>query len=237
MHRGNTYLNVLPIAENSEGARSAVLSLSATYMKDYIVSEATQYENADHVYMVQAVQSLITGLGLDESPETYLITGMLLTQHSTVNDRESDPCWSCHVDMIDVLQQQNRFSNDSEPAISMVYQYILAMTAQSLTQIFTRKPKRIEWIVECADSESERICGTLGLSRQLLYLIGSITDVATSIFGAEKKVEQAKAIEVQLGELDQWTEDATGDALDVVIRTSTAYRFAAKIYLKCRVLG
>jgi len=237
MHRGNTYLNVLPIAENSEGARSAVLSLSATYMKDYIVSEATQYENADHIYMVQAVQSLITGLGLDESPETYLVTGMLLTQHSTVNDRESDPCWSCHVDMIDVLQQQDRFSNDSEPALSMIYQYILAMTAQSLTYIFARKPKQIDWIVECTDSEAERICGILGLSRQLLYLIGSITDVATSIFGEAERAEQAQAIEAQLGELDQWTDDAMSDALDVVIRTATAYRLAAKIYLNCRILG
>lgn len=230
------------MAESSEGAQSALLSLSATYMKDIVVSETTRYEieNADHTYMVQAVQSLMKGLELEESPETYLVTGMLLTLHglhTTANERESDPCWSCHIDMIDVLRQQDRFSHDSEPALLMVYQFVLAMTARSKFQIRARKPEQIDWIVRCPDRELERINGILGLSRQMLDLIGSITDLATSTFDDEERKEQGQTIEVRLADIVQWTDDATGDALDVVMRTSTAYRLAARLYLSCRVFG
>lgn len=233
----NSYLDLVLVAERSEGARSALLSLSASYMKDYLRSDVTRYQQADHNYMLQAIQSLSKDLAYDEHTQSCLVTEMLLVHHGVVNELDSDVCWTCHIDMLDVLQQRNGFAASSEPALYMAYQFILAMTAQPIARIRARKPKRLDWIVDRKAGDLQQICGILGLSRRLLYLMASITNLATREIPNEEKRVEAEALAVQLNGIQQWTEDATGDALDVAVRTAMAYCLAARLYLLCRVFG
>ena len=225
------------MAEKSEGARSALLSLSASYLKDYLSSDVTRYQEADHNYMVQAIQSLSKDLAFDENTQSCLVTEMLLVHHGVVNELDSDVCWTCHIDMLDVLQNRNEFEASSEPALYMAYQFILAMTAQPVARIRARKSKQLDWIVDGKAGNLQHICGILGLSRQLLYLVASTTDLATQETSNDEKREQGGAIAVQLSHIQQWTEDATGEALDVALQTAMAYCLAARIYLLCRVFG
>lgn len=225
------------MAEKSEGARSALLSLSASYMKDYLSSDVTRYQEADHNYMVQAIQSLSKDLVFDERTQSCLVTEMLLVHHGVVNELDADVCWTCHIDMLDVLQQRSGFEASSEPALFMAYQYILAMTAQPETTIRARKPKQLDWIVDRNAGNLEQICGILGLSRRLLYLVVCTTNLATQDISNDEKRRQGEAIAAQLSSIQQWPEDATGEALDVALQTAMAYCLAARLYLLCRVFG
>lgn len=237
LSKNNSYLDLILVAEKSEGARSALLSLSASYLKDYLSSDVTRYQEADHNYMVQAIQSLSKDLAFDENTQSCLVTEMLLVHHGVVNELDSDVCWTCHIDMLDFLQNRNGFEASSEPALYMAYQFILAMTAQPVARIRARKSKQLDWIVDRTAGNLQHICGILGLSRQLLYLVASTTDLATQETSNDEKREQGGAIAVQLSNIQQWTDDATGDALDVALQTALAYCLAARIYLLCRVFG
>ena len=237
LQNNNSYLDIILVAEKSECARSALLSLSASYMKDYLSSDVTRYQEADHNYMVQAIQSLSKDLASEEHTQSCLVTEMLLVHHGVVNELDSDVCWTCHIDMLDVLQRRNGFEASSEPALYMAYQFILAMTAQPVARIRARKPKQLDWIVHRSAGNLQQICGILGLSRQLLYLVASTTDLATEESSIEEKRERGEAIAVQLSTIHQWTEDATGEALDVALQTAMAYALAARLYLLCRVFG
>lgn len=237
LQSNNSYLDIIRVAEKSEGARSALLSLSASYMKDYLSSDVTRYQEADHNYMVLAIQSLSKDLAFDEHTQSCLVTEMLLVHHGVVNELDSNVCWTCHIDMLDVLQRRNEFESSSEPALFMAYQFILAMTAQPIARIRARKPKQLDWIVDREAGDLQQICGILGLSRQLLYLVASTTNLATQEISSDERGERGEAIAVQLGNIHQWTEDATGEALDVALQTAMAYCLAARLYLLCRVFG
>lgn len=204
-------------------------------MKDYLSSDVTRYQEADHNYMVQAIQSLSKDLAYTEHTQSCLVTEMLLVHHGVVNELDSDVCWTCHIDMLDVLQQRNGFESSSEPALFMAYQFILAMTAQPVARLRARKSKQLDWIVDRKAGDLQQICGILGLSRRLLYLVASTTNLATQEISSDEKREQGEAIANQLTDIHQWTEDAIGEALDVALQTSMAYCLAARIYLLCRV--
>lgn len=206
-------------------------------MKDYLSSDVTRYQEADHNYMVLAIQSLSKDLAFDEHTQSCLVTEMLLVHHGVVNELDSNVCWTCHIDMLDVLQRRNEFESSSEPALFMAYQFILAMTAQPIARIRARKPKQLDWIVDREAGDLQQICGILGLSRQLLYLVASTTNLATQEISSDERGERGEAIAVQLGNIHQWTEDATGEALDVALQTAMAYCLAARLYLLCRVFG
>lgn len=204
-------------------------------MKDYLSSDVIRYQEADHNYMVQAIQSLSKDLAYTEHTQSCLVTEMLLVHHGVVNELDSDVCWTCHIDMLDVLQQRNGFEVSSEPALFMAYQFILAMTAQPVARIRARKLKQLDWIVDREAGNLQQICGILGLSRRLLSLVASITNLATQEISDDEKREQGEAIANKLSDIHQWTDDATGEALDVALQTSMAYYLAARIYLLCRV--
>lgn len=238
MTRSNTYINLLTIAERSPSTLFAILSLSASYLKDCHMSDNERYRQADHYYAVKAVQALGPELRDPDSTEGCLATGMLLVHHDIVNETpETEVCWTCHINMLDVLPSRD-VSIDSEPALFMRYQLILARTAQSVTRMPpTTSPTTRA--LDKTDPESQRICGVLGLSRQLLSLIESITTLVADgpfIWG-DYKMSRAALLEHQLANLHQWTTDVTGQALEVVTRTAETYRVAAQIYLQCRFFG
>lgn len=218
------------------------MSLSASYLKDCLLFDNECYQQADHYYAVKAVQALSQELTDYESTDGCLATGMLLVHHDIVNETpEKDVCWSCHIYMLDVLPEQDLIV-DSEPAVFMRYQLILARTAQSINRMQTAWPKSIKATnlsLDGVDPESRRICGVLGLSQQLISLIESITTLVTDspFTRRDYKMAYAALVEHRLTNLHQWTTEVSGEALEVINRTAETYRLAAQIYLQCRFYG
>ncbi|KAL1962949.1 hypothetical protein VTN77DRAFT_9045 [Rasamsonia byssochlamydoides] len=234
----NTYLDLLSIATRSESTRHAVFSLSASYLKDYSLAGTTRYEYINHRYIALAAQVLQHDLSNRDSPESSLATGMLLVHHGVVNEQEAEMCWSWHISMIDAFQKAGCFDPASQPAVYMTYQLILALTTQTTGQILAGQPTNCEWLLQCDFRESQRICGILGISRRMLSLISRITDLAVETTStSEEKLARVEAIEDEILMLDDWSQTATGEALDILLRIAKAYQFAARIYLLCRVLG
>ncbi|KAL1983981.1 hypothetical protein VTN96DRAFT_9666 [Rasamsonia emersonii] len=234
----NTYLDLLNVAMRSESTRHAIFSLSASYLKDYSLSGNIQYDYINHRYIALAAQALQRDLSNRDSPESSLATGMLLVHHGVVNEQEAEMCWSWHVSMIDAFQKAGCFDPSSEPALYMTYQLILALTTQTTAQIHAGPPMAsCDWLLQCDFRESQRICGILGTSRRMLCLISRITDLAMEPSTSEEKLARAEAIEDEILMLDDWSQTATGEALDVLLRIAKAYHLSARIYLLCRVLG
>lgn len=201
-----------------------------------------RYQQADHYYAVKAVQALGQSIMESESAEGCLATGMLLVHHDIVSETpETEVCWTCHMRILDVLPEQYAFDS-SEPALFMRYQLILARTAHSVNRAQGNWPesdKPTDNSFDYIDPEAQRICGVLGLSSQLLFIIESITTlVAEGPFTRkEYKMSCARSLENQLSNLQQWTTEVTGKALETVIRIAESYRLAAQIYLQCRFFG
>ena len=246
MHASNAYINLLNIAEQSPSTLYAILSLSASYIKDCLMYDNERYHQADHFYALKAVQALGTELRDQDSTEGCLATGMLLVHHDIVNENpETEVCWTCHISMLDVLPDRD-LSLDSDPALYMRHQLILARTAQPVSRMHSTGLKSTKSLanraLEQADDDPEwrRICGVLGLSQQLLSIIESITTLVSDgpFTKREYKMSRATRLEHQLANLNQWTtDDITGPALEVVTRTAETYRIAAQIYLQCRFFG
>ena len=206
------------------------------------MSDSERYQQADHFYALKAVQALGIELRNQESIEGCLATGMLLVHHDIVNEiPELGVCWTCHINMLDMLPERD-FLVDSGPADFLQYQLILARTALSISRMqdtWPRSTKPTNATLNYVDMESQRICGLLGLSQELLSLIESTTAlVADSPFTRrDYKMSCAARLEYQLANLHQWTTDVSGKALEVVNRTAETYRIAAQIYLQCRFFG
>ena len=249
MHNSNAYVNLLNVAEQSPSTLFAVLSLSASYLKDCLMYDNERYHQADHFYALKAVQALGAQLRDRESTEACLATGMLLVHHDIVNESpQTEVCWTCHTSMLDVLPDRE----DSDPALYMHYQLILARTAQPVNRIrssssagplkSTRKPLADRALVDDDNNNPawRRVCGVLGLSPQLLSIIESTTALVTDgpFTKREYKLSRAKRLEQELETLTQWIpDDVVGPALDVVTAIAETYRLAAQIYLRCRFFG
>lgn len=240
----NTYTNLLAIAEQSPSTRFAILSLSASYLKHYATS-SQEYIQADPLYMVESIKALTEELHFVEKPDGCLATGMLLVHHDIINDTENpDLCWSCHINMFDVLAHHNLLAR-SDPALFLKYQLILARTAEPLPHLQLQKrclatpEPEAHTMDETIDIESKKINSILGLSHQLLSIIAASSDLVSNqeFLSLEDKIPQAAFLLTMIEGLTQWTTDVTGKALEAMIKTAESYRIAAQIYIHCRVLG
>ena len=222
------------------------------------MSDSERYDEADHFYALKAVRALGPELrNQDVSRESCLATGMLLVHHDIVNETpETEVCWTCHINMLDVLPPERDIAADSDPALFMRYQLILARTAQSIGSMQTTRLKpsstnnharsanggRLDQLDD-DDLESQRICGVLGFSQQLLSLIESITTLVANgpCTRRDYKMSCAALLQHRLADLQQWTTmtttDVCGKALEVINWTAETYRVAAQIYLQCRFFG
>jgi hypothetical protein len=238
----NTYLSLLRVADVCQSTRFALLSLSASYIGDYLHLEKERYQQADLYYMTQALQALACQISNGEAFDAGLATSMLLMHHDAVNNTdESSLCWSCHANIFDTIPA-GYFDHHSDPALFIRYQLVLARTAQTASKLQNTQLCLLEttdWYDSMPQSESQRICGVLGVSPQLLFLISSITSLASdnkSSIGAHRHV-YAQLHELQLQSLQQWSTEVSGEALEIVLATAETYRLAALIYLRCRLYG
>ncbi|OCL09016.1 hypothetical protein AOQ84DRAFT_376222 [Glonium stellatum] len=242
MKNSNTYLSLLQVADTCQSTRFALLSLSASYIGEYLYSEKERYHQADLYYMTQALQVLARQISKGEDFDACSATSMLLMHHDAVNNTdESSLCWSCHANIFDTIPAEY-FNHHSDPALFIINQLVLARTAQTVTELQNTQLHSLEiidWYDDIPQTESQRICGVLGLSLQLLFVISSITSLASnnkSSVGAHRSA-YAQFHESQLQNLRQWSTEVSGEALEVVLATAETYRLAALIYLKCRLYG
>ncbi|KAF2181851.1 hypothetical protein K469DRAFT_671104 [Zopfia rhizophila CBS 207.26] len=238
----NTYLSLLRVADTCESTRFALLSLSASYIGEYLHSEKERYHQADLYYMTQALQALARQISNGESYDAALATSMLLMHHDAVNNTdESSLCWSCHANIFDTTPTEY-FSHHSDPALFIRHQLVLARTAQTAFKLQNTQLHSLEvknWYEGTPPGEATRICGILGLSPQLLFLISSVTSLVSDNKGPMKAHRQvyAQLQESQLQNLQQWTNEVSGEAQQVVMATAEAHRLAALIYMRCRLYG
>ncbi|KAK1147216.1 hypothetical protein N8T08_001955 [Aspergillus melleus] len=235
----NAYLALLPIALHSESTRNALFSVSASYMRDYALSDAMKYGYMNHNYMVLAAQALQRDLSEGNATiESCLAAGMLLVHHGVINESETDMCWSWHVQMLGGFQGAGSgFDPTSEPALFMTYQLTLALTAQTTSQIQSRHFGSSDWLLQCPPRESQRVCGLLGMSRRMLSMISRITTLATLPMPEEERITAAEALDDEIVMMNQWCYQTPGESLEVALQTAQAYQLAARLYLLCRVLG
>ncbi|KAF1957464.1 hypothetical protein CC80DRAFT_503802 [Byssothecium circinans] len=236
--QSNSYLSLLQIADACESTRYALLSLSASYIREYLPSQKESFHQAELYYSTQALQSLVQQINNGENYDAALATAMLLMHHAAVNKPEEySLCWSCHANIFDTIPIE--FLNmNSEPAQFMRTQLVLARTAQTSftlqnTQLHSLETKN--WFESIATSDASRVCSITGISPQLLFIISSINSLAME--NSLNKLMYAQLQENQLQSLRQWSSEHPGDSQDIILATSEAFRLATIIYLRCRLYG
>ncbi|KAF2814024.1 uncharacterized protein BDZ99DRAFT_410308 [Mytilinidion resinicola] len=238
----NAYITLLRTADTCPSTRFALLSLSASYIEDYVHAEKERYHQAHLFYMTEALQSLARQITAGDSFDACLATSMLLLHHDAVNNvEESNMCWSVHASIFDTIPP-NQISPLCDAASFIRYQLILARTSKTGAQLRNTKLHSLEtaeWYDLIPQNETQCINGVLGLSPQLLFLISSITalsaDNSSSIMAHRHSYAQMQ--DSQLQNLRQWTTEVSGAALEIVLTTAETYRLATQIYLRCRLYG
>ncbi|KAJ4366979.1 hypothetical protein N0V83_007509 [Neocucurbitaria cava] len=234
----NTYVSLLQTANTCLSTRYALLSLAASYICEYLPGQKEAYLQAELYYSTQALNALATQISIGEDYDGALATSMLLMHHGAINQEDSPLCWSCHANIFDSIPSQF-IDHHSDPALFIHSQLILARTAQTShklrdTQFHSLETKN--WYDGTPKADAQKICGTLGLSPQLLSLISSTTSLAMDP-SRPNKLMYAKLQETQLQNLKQWTTELHGPEQDVLLATAEAFRLAALIYLRCRLHG
>lgn len=237
----NTYLSALQIANSCESTRYALLSLSASYIGEYLHSDKERYHQAELFYSTQALQALALQIGAAENYDAALTTSMLLMHHDAVHNEESSLCWSIHANVFDTIPSEF-FNHHSDAALFMRSQLVLARTAQTSFQLQNTHYHTLEtqtWYEGTPPTEASKICSILGLSPQLLFIIASVTSLASNGEApmSPHKHMYAQLQEGQLQSLRQWSSELQGDAHDVLVATAEAFRLATLIYIRCRVYG
>ncbi|KAF2008828.1 hypothetical protein BU24DRAFT_359471 [Aaosphaeria arxii CBS 175.79] len=237
----NAYLSLLQTANTCQSTRFALLSLSASYIGEYLHSEKEQYHQAELYYSTQALQALACQISNGENYDAALATSMLLMHHDAVNDDDSSLCWSCHANIFDTIPSEF-FNHHSDAALFIRTQLVLARTAQTSFTLQSTRLHSLEtenWYEGMPATEAQKICGILGMSPQLLFLISSVTSLASDSQGPlnSQKHMYAQLLEGQLTSLRQWTMELQGESQEVIVATAEAFRLAALIYLRCRIYG
>lgn len=214
--------------------------MSASYIGEYFHSEKERYHQAELYYSTQAIQALARQISTGENYDAALATSMLLLHHDAVNNAdETSLCWSVHANVFDTIPTEF-FSHNSDPALFIRTQLALARTAQTSFQLQNTQLHSLEtknWYEGTPPVEAQKICGIVGLSPQLLFLISSVTSLATDKTTNANKAMYAQLQETQLQNLRQWTSELQGDGQEVLLATAEAFRLAALIYLRCRIYG
>ncbi|KAJ8113892.1 hypothetical protein OPT61_g4087 [Boeremia exigua] len=233
------YLSLLQVANTCLSTRYALLSLAASYISEYLPAQRDYYQHAELYYSTQALQALTTQITNCDNYEGALATSMLLMHHAAVsNTPESPLCWSCHANVFDIIPDA-MIDHRSAPVLFMRGQLALARTAQTAQALQSTPFHSLEttsWYDTLPPSEAQKICGILGLSPQLLFLIASTTSLAFNT--TEPNVlAYAQALEAQLQTLKQWTPEPQGPEREILLATAEAFRLAALLYLRCRLYG
>ncbi|PSN71591.1 hypothetical protein BS50DRAFT_286703 [Corynespora cassiicola Philippines] len=238
----NAYMNLLQTANTCESTRFALLTLSASYIGEYLHSEKERYHHAELYYSTSALQALARQIQSGENYDAALATSMLLMHHDAVNEADdSSLCWSVHANIFDTIPSAF-FNHHSDPALWMRTQLVLARTAQTSYTLQNTQFHTLEtcsWYEGTPPQDVQKICGITGLSPQLLFLIASITSLASDNKNSSNshKLIYAQLLEQQLQNLRQWCTELQGDAQEVLLATGEAFRLAALIYLRCRLYG
>lgn len=237
--QSNGYLSLLQVAETCVSTRYALLSLSASYISEYLPSQKDLYHQAELHYSSQALQALATQITNGDNYDGAMATSMLLMHHGAINSSSDSPlCWSCHANVFDIIPSE-LINYHSDPALFIRGQLILARTAQSSQTLRNTRFHSLEtksWYEGTPPTDAQRICGILGLSPQLLFIISSITSLAYDTSNANMLM-YARLQEAQLHSLKQWSGEPHGPAQEVLLATAEAFRLAALIYLRCRLYG
>ncbi|KAH8725242.1 fungal-specific transcription factor domain-containing protein [Phaeosphaeriaceae sp. PMI808] len=233
----NTYVSLLQTANTCLSARYALLSLSASYICEYLPSQKEVYHQAELYYSTQALKALAEQINSGENYEGALATSMLLMHHAAINSEESPLCWSCHANIFDIIPS-NAINCHSDVAFFIYTKLALSRTAQTSTQLHNTQlhPFEKSWYKGMAPLEAQKISETQGLSPQLLFLISSITFITTDSARPNWLIE-GQAKETQLQNLNQWTPEVQSAEHEVLRTTAETFRLAALIYLHCRLYG
>jgi hypothetical protein len=236
--RANTYTSMLEVADTCLSTRYALLSLSASYICEYLPSQKEAYHQAELYYSTQALKALTAQISSGQNYDGALATSMLLMHHAAVNSEESSLCWSCHANVFDTIPT-DLVNLHSDAALYIRTQLVLSRTAQTCFQLQNTRFHSLEkknWYESTPPAEAQQICVTLGLSPQLLFLISSITSLATDTT-TPNRLMYAQLQETQLQELKQWTSELPSPEQEVLLATAEAFRLAALVYLRCRLYG
>jgi hypothetical protein len=237
--QSNGYLSLLQVANTCLSTRFALLSLSASYISEYLPSQKDYYQQAELYYSTQALQALTTQIANGDNYDGALATSMLLMHHGAVNNPPESPlCWSCHANIFDVIPS-DAINHHSDAALFIRAQLTLARTAETSHTLQTTHFHSLEtksWYEGTPPVEAQKICSILGLSPQLLFIISSITALAFDSANANALM-YAQLQEAQLHNVQQWTAEPQGAEREILLATAEAFRLAALIYLRCRLYG
>lgn len=236
--QSNAYTSMLQVARTCLSTRYALLSLSASYICEYLPSQKETYHQAELYYSTQALKSLTAQLSNGQNFDGALATSMLLMHHAAINSEDSALCWSCHANVFDTIPTE-LVNLHSDAALFIRTQLALARTAQTCFQLQNTQFHSLEkknWYEGTPSTEAQQISSTLGLSPQLLFLISSVTSLATDTI-SPNRIMYAQLQETQLQNLKQWTPELQSAEQEVLLATAEAFRLAALIYLRCRLYG
>ncbi|KAH7087702.1 fungal-specific transcription factor domain-containing protein [Paraphoma chrysanthemicola] len=236
--QSNTYIALFEMANSCLSTRYALLSLSASYICEYLPAQKEAYHQAELYYSTQALKALTSQISNGQNYEGALATSMLLLHHAAINSEDSPLCWSCHANVFDTIPS-DLANHHSETAFFIRAQLALSRTAQTAFQLQSAQFHSLEtknWYEGTPPTEAQKICGVLGFSPKLLFLISAITSLASDIT-SPNKLMYAQVQETQLQNLKQWTPELQSAEQDVLVATAEAFRLAALIYLRCRLYG
>jgi hypothetical protein len=236
--QSKTYVSLLQMSSTCLSTRYALLSLAASYIREYFPAQKDAYHQAELYYSTQSLQALAMQISEGQNYGGALATSMLLMHHGALNQSDSPLCWSCHANVFDVIPSEF-IDHHSDPALFIRTQLVLARTAQLSKELQDNPPRSFEtinWLEGALPTETTKISGTLGLSPQLVFLISSVTLLATNP-SRLNKLMYAQLQETQLQSLQQWTSEPRGPGHDVLVATAESFRLATLIYLRCRLYG
>jgi hypothetical protein len=234
----NAYTTMLQVSSTCLSTRYALLSLSASYLCEYLPSQKEAYHQAELYYSTQALKTLTAQISSGQNYDGALATSMLLMHHAAINSEDSPLCWSCHANVFDTIPT-DLVNHHSDAALFIRTQLALARTAQTCFQLQNTQFHSLEqenWYEGMPSAEAQQISATLGLSPQLLFFISSVTSLATDATSLNKLM-YAQLQESQLQSLKQWTTELQTSEQEVLLATAEAFRLAALIYLRCRLYG
>ena len=236
--QSNTYISLLQVANTCTSTRYALLSLSASYICEYLPSQKESYHQAELYYSTQALKALTAQISSGQDYDGALATSMLLMHHAAVNSEDSPLCWSCHANIFDFIPSEV-VNLHSDTALFMRAQLVLSRTSQTVFQLQATQFHSLEkkkWYEGTPPLEAQKVCGTPGLSPQLLSLISAVTSLAMDT-NNPNRIMYAQLQETQLQNLQQWTAEVQSAEQEVLLATAEAFRLAALIYLRCRLYG
>lgn len=237
--QSNGYMSLVQVANTCLSTRCALLSLSASYISEYLPSQKDIYHHAELYYSTQALQALATQIINGDNFHGALATSMLLMHHGMISNSSDLPlCWSCHANVFDIIPS-GQIDSHSDPALFIRGQLVLARTAQPSQILQAAQFYSIEtqtWYEGTPPTNTQEICNILGLSPQLLFIISTITSLAFDVSNIDMLM-YAQLQEAQLQTLKQWTDEPQGPEHEILIATAETFRLAALIYLRCRLYG